>query len=383
MDDQISNAAVDRVWRLQVDSAHPAAHGPVELLLRVDDSDGVERITWAQPNIAAVHRGAEKLFESRDYRQILMLADRHDWHSAFGSELGLAMTIEDMLGIQVPPRAVWIRTAMAELNRIIHHLRWLGETVSALTDTEQAAALRNHARKIREQLTGLHEDNTGSRIHPMSVVPGGVRQDIPDDWPSRILSIIPAVLTIAVKLASFFETQTQLATIGILDQQTALDYATSGPVARASGLALDLRIDEPYLNYAELAAAAVLTLTTRTGGSVQDRLLLLAEETVVATRCLQYAATTLADFEPGPTSVRLPRSIRVPQGSGYGWTENPTGINGWFLVSKGGPIPYRLKLRTASFNNAQALSSLLPGTTVDDLPATLMSFLLVAGDLAK
>ena len=111
---------------------------------------------------------------------------------------------------------------------------------------------------------------------------------------------------------------------------------------------------------------------------------MLAEELSVSLRCIGAAASELGS--PGDqeaVNVRLPRSLRIPEGSGYGWTENPTGINGWFLVSRGGPMPYRLKLRTASFANAQALCQILKGTRVSQLPLALMTFLIVAGDLGK
>lgn len=380
-------AAIERVWRLHVDSAHPAAHGPLELLLQVDASSGAEIITFAEPNIAAIHRGAEKLFESRDYRQILMLADRHDWHSAFGSELGLALTIESLLGIAVPPRATWIRTALAELNRAIHHLRWLGETVGALpssvADPALASRLRNRARVARELLTELQEMHSGGRLHPMAVVPGGLRDDLADGWLAEVPARTRVATEVTAELTAFVGKLDALESIGVLPLKLATQFATSGPVARASGLQLDLRLDEPYLFYGELAGAGVLQSVHREGGSTQDRLAVLAEETTIALACIDYAVDQLAHSEPGPVSVRLPRSIRVPEGTGYGWTENPTGINGWFLVSKGGPIPYRLKLRTASYNNAQALCALLRGTDVALLPTTMMSFLLVAGDLAK
>ena len=147
-------AATTREWTLELGSQHPAGHGPITFDLALDGDGDDAIIAWAEPRLIPLHRGVEKLFESRDYRQALMLADRHEWHSAFGSELGLALTIESMSGITVPPRAVWIRTAMAELSRAIHHLRWVGETIGELDREANGVELRGAARRSRPDRRG-------------------------------------------------------------------------------------------------------------------------------------------------------------------------------------------------------------------------------------
>lgn len=375
-------------WTLRVNSMHPAVHGPMTIQLRVSGQaeDGI--IAWAEPAVIPMHRGVEKLFESRDYRQALMLADRHDWHSAFGSELGLALTIEALTGLAVPKRATWIRTAMAELNRAVHHLRWLGETVGELASDgpadDPSLSLRDQCRSAREVLTWFHEANSGGKLHPMLVVPGGVRVDVPDGWARGLRETVAGLGPLAESLTQWVEARVGLAGIGVLPLDVATAFGVTGPVARASGLALDLRFDDPYLNYEELAAAGILTRNVFTAGDVRARLGLLAAEFEVTLKIIEEATARLESTElQGPVNVRLPRSLRIPEGTGYGWTENPTGINGWFIESRGGPMPYRLKLRTASFANAQALGQLLVGQEVRNLPTILMSFLLVAGDLAK
>ncbi len=381
-----------RVWTLTLGPEHPAGHGPIAFQLIVAGDDADETITWAEAIVHPLHRGAEKLFESRDYRQILMLADRHDWLSAFGSELGLALLLEAQLGLVVPERATWIRTLMAELNRAIHHLRWLGETVwevsqstsgSVATD-ESALRLRGQAGGVREQLTSLHEAISGGRMHPMLIQPGGLRMDAPDDWTSAVRTVTQSdARSISADLNGWAGQVSQLGGLGVVSPKQAIDFGTSGPVARASHLPLDLRLDEPYCAYAELADAGVLRRVTRTAGDSQARVQVLAEQLENSIECVSFCAERIDEIGPGPIAVRLPRSLRVPEGDSYGWTENPTGINGWYLVSQGANEPYRLKLRTASFANAQLLSQILVGTRVTDLPMTLMSFLLVAGDLGK
>lgn len=363
----------ERVWTLTLGPEHPAGHGPLAFRLQVDSD---EVVTWAEPLIHPLHRGVEKLFESRDYRQALMLADRHDWHSAFGSELGLALTIESALGIAVPPRATLIRTLMAELVRSIHHLRWLGESAWELSRDE---SLRIAARTVRERLTLAHEAISGGRIHPMLVQIGGLRSDAPSDW---TVDVAPA-LAVCDRLAEWAESLVALAAVGVLPSRDALEFAVSGPVGRASALALDLRFDDPYCAYPSLISEGILTRSIRSAGGAQARFEVLAEELRVSLHCVEFCLGLLPETAGEPVNVRLPRTLRVPEGDAYGWTENPTGINGWYLVSRGGPEPYRLKVRTASYANAQALSHILPGTLVSQLPAALMSFLLVSGDLAK
>ncbi len=375
----------EQTWTLTLGPSHPAAHGPISLNLRTA-ADGADddTINWCEPLIQPLHRGAEKLFESRDYRQILALSDRHDWLSAFGSELGLALTLEAMLGIQVPGRATWIRTAMAELNRAIHHLRWLGETIGELAHDGDDLEIRDRCRRAREDLTDLHEANSGGRIHPMLVQPGGVRLDLPTGWTDAAIELVSHLDPLCDELVAWTERARHLQGIATLTTVDATAYGVSGPVARASGLPVDLRFDDPYVAYPELESAGILTRVVYDAGDAQSRLRVLAAELPVSLSCLRFAAERLAtEYSGGDIAVRLPRSIRVPEGSGYGWTENPTGINGWYLISKGGPMPYRLKLRTASFANAQALSRSVVGATVSDLPVSLMTFLLVAGDLAK
>ncbi|MGV1035433.1 MAG: NADH-quinone oxidoreductase subunit D [Candidatus Nanopelagicales bacterium] len=368
-----------RTWALDVGDTHPASHGPVAFDLRVVASGDREVITFAEPRIQPIHRGVEKLFESRDYRQALMLADRHDWHSALGSELGLALTLESMLGIAVPERATWLRTLLSELSRAIHHLRWLGET-AAVVGSDLSVAATAHA--AREGLIDLLENATGGRLHPMAVAPGGLRSDVNDPWLELLTTTTAAVRSVGSELAQWADRATSLVGVGVLPLTDAVGFGTSGPVARASGLALDLRFEDPYCAYSELIETGDLTRVVRDAGDAQARMQTLAEELAVSLDCIDTCASHLID-SPGPISVRLPRSLRVPEGTAYDWTENPTGINGWLVVSRGGPEPYRMKLRTASFNNAGALSQLLVGTDVEDLPITVMSFLLVAGDLGK
>jgi NADH-quinone oxidoreductase subunit D len=165
--------------------------------------------------------------------------------------------------------------------------------------------------------------------------------------------------------------------VAILGRADALGYGASGPVARASGVDLDLRRDDPTLPYPPIE------VPLEVAGDARARVRLLVEEIGVSIGLVAWAADQLRHSEGQPVSVRLPKVVRVPEGSSYTWTENPTGINGYLLVSRYDRTPWRLKLRSAGFGNAAALGAALVGTAPTDLPAALASFLLVCGDVDR
>lgn len=353
---------------------HPGAHGALRLAVTVDG----DRIVTAEPVIGFMHRGAEKLFESRDYRQIVVLTNRHDWLSAFGNELGLVMAVERMLGLAVPDRAVWLRTALAELNRLVHHLAFLA-ALAAQLGAESAHATATQA---REQLLGSLEEASGGRIHYMFNRVGGLKEDVPAGWSQRLQELLPPVgSAVGGELARLVDSR-ELAALcrgaGRLDRAAAESFGATGPVARASGLDLDLRRDDPYLAYPQLPVEVVL----RDDGDSLARYQCLHAELAVSLRLLETCLQRTASL-PGPVNVRLPKVVRAPEGRTYAWTENPAGINGYLLVSRGGPTPWRLKLRTASFGNVQTLRAMLPGVSLAQLPVVLGSLFYVAGDLDR
>ncbi|MDX6200905.1 MAG: NADH-quinone oxidoreductase subunit, partial [Frankiales bacterium] len=169
--------------------------------------------------------------------------------------------------------------------------------------------------------------------------------------------------------------------VGVLSPELIAQYGVSGPIARASGVALDLRRDEPYLAYGELQDT--LRVVTRTEGDCLARFQCLLEQVYVSLDLADACLDRLAELPPGPINVRLPKVVKAPEGATYAWTENPLGINGYYLVSHGEKTPWRLKLRSASFNNVQVLSELLPGTLLPDLIAILGSMFFVVGDIDK
>ncbi len=359
---------------LNIGPQHPSTHGVLRLRLVLDG----ERVISAEPIVGYMHRGAEKLFEVRDYRQIIVLANRHDWLSAFANELGVALAVERLMGIEVPERAVWLRTALAEMNRVLNHLMFLGSyplEIGAITPVF-------YAFRERETLQAVMEEASGGRMHYMFNRVGGLKEEVPVGWTARARAAIGEVrrrfpdLENLIRNNEIFKART--VGVGVLPAATAAAYGASGPVARASGLDFDLRRDEPYLAYGSLNVPVV----TRSAGDCYARFSVLLDQVLVsldlAEECLRQV-----DNISGPVNVRLPKVVKAPEGHTYAWTENPLGINGYYLVSRGEKTPWRMKLRTASYANVQALSTLLPGCLVPDLIAILGSMFFVVGDIDK
>jgi NADH-quinone oxidoreductase subunit D len=360
---------------LNIGPQHPSTHGVLRLRLTLDG----ERIRTAEPIVGYMHRGAEKLFEVRDYRQIIVLANRHDWLSAFSNELGVVLAVERMLGMEVPERAVWARTLLAELNRVLSHLMFLGSyplELGAITPVF-------YAFREREEIQAVMEEISGGRMHFMFNRVGGLKEDMPAGWLGRARK---AVATVRSRMPDIdhlilgneiFRARTR--GVGVLRPEQVHAYGVSGPVARAAGVDFDLRRDEPYLAYGELDVPVV----TRTAGDCLARFECLLDQAHVSLDLADACLDRLEALPPGPINLRLPKVLKAPEGHTYAWTENPLGINGYYLVSRGEKTPWRLKLRSASYNNIQVLTELLPGNLVADMVAILGSTFFVVGDIDK
>ncbi|NVI86525.1 NADH-quinone oxidoreductase subunit D [Actinomadura sp. BRA 177] len=360
---------------LNIGPQHPSTHGVLRLKLTLDG----ERISGAEPIVGYMHRGAEKLFEVRDFRQIIVLANRHDWLSAFSSELGVVLAVERMLGMEVPVRAVWVRTLLAELNRILNHLMFLGSyplEVGAITPIF-------YAFREREALQRVMEEISGGRMHYMFNRVGGLKDELPAGWTARARTAVSEVrsrmgdIDDIIMGNEIFRARTR--GVGVLTREQILQYGVSGPIARASGVDFDLRRDEPYLAYGDLDVRVV----TRTEGDCLARFECLLDQVHASLDLADACLERLAELPPGPINQRLPKVLKVPEGHTYAWTENPLGINGYYLVSRGEKTPWRMKLRSASFNNIQVLTELLPGNLVADMIAILGSMFFVVGDIDK
>lgn len=300
---------------LNIGPQHPSTHGVLRLKLTLDG----ERISAAEPIVGYMHRGAEKLFEVRDFRQIIVLANRHDWLSAFSSELGVVLAVERMLGMEVPLRAVWARTLLAELNRILNHLMFLGSyplEVGAITPIF-------YAFREREVLQRVMEEISGGRMHYMFNRVGGLKDELPVGWAARARAAVAEVrarmgdIDDLIMGNEIFRARTR--GVGVLTPEQILQYGVSGPIARASGVDFDLRRDEPYLGYGELDVRVV----TRSEGDCLARFECLLDQVHASLDLADACLDRLADLPPGPINQRLPKVLKVPEGHTYAWTENP------------------------------------------------------------
>ncbi len=275
-----------------------------------------------------MHRGAEKLFEVRDYRQIIVLANRHDWLSAFANELGVVLAAERMLGMEVPVRAVWARTLLAELNRVLNHLMFLGSyplELGAITPVF-------YAFREREELQAVMEEVSGGRMHYMFNRVGGLKEDLPAGWlrPGRSRRSPPSGAGCRSSRDWCSATRSSgpaPAASGVLPPSAAAAYGVSGPIARASGRG---RRPAPRRALPRLRRA-VRRGRPRPGGDPHRGRL-----PGPASRCCSsrsHVSLDLADacverlrrLPPGPINVRLPKVLKVPEGHIYTWTENPLG----------------------------------------------------------
>src|SRR5688500_11517151 len=252
---------------LNIGPQHPSTHGVLRLRITLDG----ERIVTAEPIVGYMHRGAEKLFEVRDYRQIIVLANRHDWLSAFANELGVVLAAEQMLGMEVPERAVWLRTLLAELNRVLNHLMFLGSypiELGAITPIF-------YAFRERETLQAVMEEISGGRLHYMFNRVGGLKEDMPAGWLDRTDAAAAAVRSRMPQIEDLifgneiFRARTR--GVGVISRELVDAYGVSGPIARASGVDFDLRRDEPYLAYGDLVADGVLQVVTADDGDCYSR----------------------------------------------------------------------------------------------------------------
>ena len=357
---------------LNIGPQHPATHGVLRVVI---DLDG-EQIVRAQPVIGYMHRGFEKLAEARDYRQIIALVNRHDWLSAFCNELGVALAVERMLEAEVPDRAQWIRTMMCEWNRILNHLMFVGSfglELGAITPVFFAF-------REREDIQALMESATGGRLHFTYCRVGGLKEDLPRGF---LRGSEQMVKTVRVRTQEYrdlllgneiFLARTK--GVGKLPPEVAVDYGVTGPALSATGITEDVRVTEPYCKYGDID----VPVPVGTNGDSFDRFMVLLDRIDASCDIIEQC---LANMPSGPVGLKMPKTVKAPEGSIYVRTENPLGMGGYYLVSDGKQTPWRLKMRTPSFNNIQMIPYLLDGALLADMIAILGSVYFVVGDVDR
>jgi NADH-quinone oxidoreductase subunit D len=358
---------------LNIGPQHPATHGTLRLVVRLDG----ERVVAADPVIGYMHRGYEKLVEFRTYPQITTLINRIDWLSSFANEVPFIHCAEQLMSIEAPPRAQYIRTILTELSRISTFLLFLGEMglqVGAITPAF-------YGFRDREHTLNLIEAVTGGRFHPNFNRIGGIKEDLPWGWISDCKTAMSKILASCDEFEDLvvgnpiFEKRTR--SIGIIPADLGAAYGVSGSNLRASGVDWDLRRDgPPYLVYNELD----WKVWTHPDGDSFARYWVRLQETRESARMVLQM---LDQMPSGPIMAKVPRIIKVPEGESWMNTENPLGEMGYYVVSKGATGPFRVKIRSASFSNVSILQWLLRGVYVPDVITILASLYFILGDIDR
>jgi NADH-quinone oxidoreductase subunit D len=356
---------------LNIGPQHPSTHGVLRIILELDG----EKILRAEPVIGYMHRAAEKLSEHRDHRQVLVLMNRHDWLSAFNNELGWCLAVERLAEVEVPDRARWIRTMMAEWNRILNHLMFTGSYPLELG----AMTPMFYAFREREMIQDLMESATGARMHHSYARVGGLKDDLPRGFLKQSAEVLKWVRK---KLRDFDSLimgneiiGARTKGIGILPPEVAVAFGASGPVLHASGVAMDPRKDEPYEKYGEVE----FEVPVGRNGDCYDRLWVLVQRMHQSCNIIEQCM----DRIPPGDYISAKTPTKIPEGEIYVRTENPLGLMGYYLVGNNKKFPYRLKMRTASFSNVSVLPWMLTNQLVPDLIAILGSVFFVVGDVDR
>jgi NADH-quinone oxidoreductase subunit D len=358
---------------LNMGPQHPSTHGVLRVVLRLDG----ERVVDSDVVIGYLHRGIEKLCENRDWTQIVLITDRMDYVAAATSNLGYVETVEKLMQLEVPPRARYVRTALAELQRIASHCLWLGTHAMDIG----AMTVFLYAFRERELILDLFEEFCGARLTYNSMRIGGLPLDIPPGWDKKVLQFCDIM---DAKVREYEELLTnnriwleRTRDIGIISGADAVAIGLSGPALRGSGVPRDIRKDEPNAAYADFE----FDVPIGTRGDTYDRYLVRLEEFRQSVRIIRQAITGLPE---GPYLGKVPRLIKPAAGETYHAVESPKGEIGYFIVSDGRSTnPYRFRVRPPSFCNLQALPRLIKGHLVADVVALIGSIDIVLGEVDR
>jgi NADH-quinone oxidoreductase subunit D len=380
---------------LSMGPSHPSTHGVLRLQLELDG----EVVTKCEPVLGYLHRGDEKIAENMTYNQFVPYTDRLDYLAPLANNMAYAIAVEKLAKLEVPARCQAIRVITAEMARISAHLLGLGAfgiDTGAWTVFMYSFTEREKLYKLFEELTGARFTTSYSRI-------GGVARDVPEGWNDRVIAfcdqflpILEEILALLTRNRIFMD---RTVGVGVISKEDAIAYGLTGPNLRGSGVPLDLRKDQPYSGYEQYE----FDVPVGTKGDGYDRYLVRGEEMRQSVRIIKQA---IANFPGGKwytedaRRIYAPRKDKVltsmeeliqnfmivtegplmPPGEVYFEAENPKGALGFYIVSKGGGVPYRLKIRAPSFCNLSILPKVCVGTLVSDVVSILGSLDFVMGE---
>lgn len=413
-----------RNYTINFGPQHPAAHGVLRLILELDG----EVVQHADPHVGLLHRATEKLAEHKTYIQTLPYMDRLDYVSMMCNEQAYCLAVEKLLGVDVPIRAQYIRVLFAEITRILNHLMWLGSHGNDLGST----TILIYTFRERELLMDMYEAVSGARMHASYFRPGGVYRDLPDRMPQfqpnklrtqaqtdalnaerqgSLLDFIDAFTQEFPQRVDEYETlltdnriwKQRTVGIAVVSPERALNLGFTGPMLRGSGVAWDLRKQQPYDAYSHMDFDIPVGVT----GDTYDRYLVRVQEMRESNRIMKQCVDWLR-ANPGPVitgnyKVAPPpraamktemealihhfklfsEGMHVPEGEAYAAVEHPKGEFGIYLVSDGANKPYRMKIRPPGFVHLSAMNELTRGHMLADAVAVLGTLDIVFGEVDR
>lgn len=356
---------------------HPATHG----VLRVEIKTDSEVVAEAIPHIGYLHRCKEKHAENIDYRGVIPFCDRMDYLAAMSMEWGYSLTVEKMLGTEVPIRAQYIRTIVGEMQRLASHLMFYGTFAIDLG----AFSPFLYAFQDREFILRYFEELSGARLLYNYIWLGGVWNDISDEQLKRLENFLDELEENIKKYHSLVGENAifigRTANVGVISKELAYEHGATGPVLRGSGIDWDLRKKRPYGIYDKFDFNVIVGEGLKgTLGDCWDRYYVRMMEMHESIKILRQC---LAGIEEGPIMGKVSKVLKVPKGEIYMRTECPRGELGYHLISTGEKTPYRLKVKSSCFTHVAMLPELGPGQLIADFVATIGSIDIVLGEVDR
>jgi NADH-quinone oxidoreductase subunit D len=380
---------------LSMGPSHPSTHGVLRLQMELDG----EILTKCDPVVGYLHRGDEKIAENMTYNQFVPYTDRLDYLAPLANNMAYAIAVERLAKLEVPARCQAIRVITAELARVSSHLMGLG----AFGIDTGAWTVFMYCFTEREKLYKLFEELTGARFTTSYARIGGLQRDVPEGWTNNVnafcdqfLPILDEILGLLTRNKIFMDRSVD---IGVISKADAIAYGLTGPNLRGSGVGLDLRKDKPYSGYEQYE----FDVPVGTKGDCYDRYLVRGEEMKQSVRIIKQAVAKLPGgdwyakdarkiFAPPKDKILtsmeeliqnfmiVTEGPQMPAGEVYFEAENPKGALGFYVVSKGGGVPWRLKIRSPSFCNLSILPKVCVGALISDVVSILGSFDFVMGE---
>jgi NADH-quinone oxidoreductase subunit D len=351
---------------------HPSTHGVLRVILKLDG----ERVLGSECVIGYLHRGVEKIAENRTYAMFNPYVDRMDYVAAVSNGLGYCEAVEKLLAVEAPPRARYVRTILAELNRLASHMLWLGThalDIGAITPLF-------YTFRDREEVLKIFEKYCGARLTTHAFRIGGCLYETYGGFEDDVKKFCDFVTP------KFDEYETLLTTnriwlertkgVGVLSAEDCKALGVTGPVLRASGVKWDLRKAQPYAAYSEFE----FDVPTGEHGDTYDRYLVRIAEMRQSLRIIRQAVGRIPE---GPIMAKVPKVVKPAVGEVYHSIEAPKGELGYFIVSDGSTQPYRVRVRPPSFVNLQALSKMVAGALVADVVAVIGTIDIVLGEVDR